>query len=277
MRGIRAIFLRNITNFLRDKMSVVFSLIMSLFFLFVFSFAVKGAGAGIDRPMNYLIAGIIIMTVFQQALHNSTNILLDLSSGFMKEIIVSPLPRWQISIGQILSSAAIAVVQGLIILTIGLVIGLALTPWSFLAMAAIMIVAGVVFGSVGLFIATLTKNSTTFQILTNVIVMPLTMMSGAYIPVTVMPRFLLPVVYLNPLTYLTAMFRYVALGLTDAPVAALVRAGIAFDMQLVIVTPMIGFFLLIVFGLVFFMLCVRRFNSADFSAVKVVTRRGGRH
>lgn len=274
MRGIYAIFSRNITNFLRDKLSLVFSLVMSLFFLFIFSFVMKGSGAAIDRPINYLIAGIIIMTVFQQALNNSTGILTDLTSGFMKEIIVSPLPRWQISIGQILSSAAIAVIQGLVILVVGLFIGLDLTPLSFVGMASVMIVAGVVFASFGLFIATLTRNSSTFQILTNIIVMPFTMLSGAYIPVTVMPKFLAPLVYINPLTYLTAMFRYVALGLGSASTETLLREGIAFNIQGVIVTPVMGSFFLLIFGLSFFMLCIRQFNSADFSAVKVAVRRG---
>jgi ABC-2 type transport system permease protein len=274
MRGIRAIFLRNITNFMRDKMSLVFSLIMSLFFLFIFSFVMKGAGAGIDRPMNYLIVGIVIMTVFQQALNNSTHILTDLTSGFMKEIIVSPLPRWQISIGQILSSAAIAVVQGQVILLLGVLIGLDVTVWSYLAMAAIMIIAGFVFASFGLFIATVTRNSTAFQILTNVIVLPFTMLSGAYIPVTVMPKFLTPVILLNPLTHLTAMFRYVALGLWSAPTDVLLRNGIAFSFQGVIVTPAAGSFFLLIFGALFFLLCVRQFNSADFSTVKVAVRRG---
>jgi ABC-2 type transport system permease protein len=251
MRGILAIFSRNITNFRRDTISLVFGLIMPLVLLFIFSFVMKGS-AGIDRPMNYLIAGIIIMTVFQQALNNSTGILVDLTSGFMKEIIVSPLPRWQISIGQILSSAAIAFLQGLFILIVGVFIGLGLSPWSFLATSGVMIVAGMVFASFGLFMATVTRNSTSFQILTNVIVLPFTMLSGAYIPVTVLPKLLAPVVYINPLTYLTAIFRYVTLGLGSAPVAVLVRQGIAFDILGMIITPMMGFVFLLIFGLVFF-------------------------
>jgi ABC-2 type transport system permease protein len=274
MRGVLAIISRNITNFRRDTLSLVFSLIMSLFFMFIFSFVMRGAGAGIDRPMSYLIAGIIIMTVFQQSLNNSTHILTDLTSGFMKEIIVSPLPRWQISIGQILSSAAIAFVQGLVILIVGVCLGLELTPLSFLAMAGIMIVAGVIFGSFGLFIATLTRNSSSFQILTNVIVLPFTMLSGAYIPLTVMPKFLAPIVLINPLTYLTAMFRYVALGLWSAPTDVLIRNGIAFVFEGMTITPVTGFFFLLAFGLLFFFLCVRQFNTADFSTVKVAVRRG---
>jgi ABC-2 type transport system permease protein len=98
MRAIKAILTRNITKFTRDKLRLFFTLLMAGFFLFIFSFVMKSVPHMIDQPMNYLISGIIIMTVFQTALNNSLNILEDISSGFMKEILVAPISRWQIAI-----------------------------------------------------------------------------------------------------------------------------------------------------------------------------------
>jgi ABC-2 type transport system permease protein len=249
---------------------------MSLFFLFVFSLVMKGAVSGIAQPMVYLIAGIVIMTVFQQALNNSTEILNDLSSGFMKEIIVSPIPRWQISLGQILSATAIACIQGCIILVAGFFLGLRISVPGFFGVLGVMLVAGLTFASMGLFLATVSRNSSTFQIAVSVVAMPLTFLSGAYIPVTVIPKFLSWVVYLNPLTHITAMFRYVTLGLHAAPVAELVREGIAFDVNGFVITPIMGFIFIVLFGSAFFLLCVRKFNSADFSSVKTAMRHGRR-
>lgn len=272
MRAILAVFSRNITNFFRDRLRVVFSLLMSFLFMFVFSFVMRGAVPGMNRPLDYLIAGVIIMTVFQQALNNSTDILNDLSSGFMKEIIVSPLPRWQIAVGQICSSTAIACIQGIIILAVSVLMGFRISIPAAFAMTGIMIVAGFTFASFGLFLATVSRNSSAFQILTNVIVMPLTFLSGAYIPVTVMPAFLNGVIILNPLTWITALFRSVALGLHGVPAATLVKEGIAFSFRGHILTPAAGFFFVLLFALVFFFLCVRKFGSADFSSVKTAFR-----
>jgi ABC-2 type transport system permease protein len=233
----------------------------------------KGASAGIAQPMNYLITGVIIMTVFQQALNNSTEILNDLASGYMKEIIVSPIARWQISIGQVLSSSIIAVSQGLIVFVAGLFMGLRLDFLACVEMVGIMAVTGLTFGSLGLFLATLAWNSSAFQILTTVVVMPLTFLSGAYIPTTVMPKFLSVIVWLNPLTYVTSVFRYVTMGMERLPVSDLVKSGVAFDVLGFVVTPVMGFFLIIAIGLAFFVLCVAKFNSADFSTVKVFRHR----
>jgi ABC-2 type transport system permease protein len=273
MRAIKAILVRNLTNFTRDKLRFLLTILMSVFFLFVFSFVMKSAAQGIAQPMNYLITGIIIMSVFQAGMSNSMNIIEDISSGFMKEILVSPITRWQISIGQILSSTAIAVLQGIVILVMGLFMGLQLDPVHFVEMTGIMILVGITFSSMGLYLATLVKSSTSFQILTSLAMIPLTFLSGAYIPTTVMPDFLRPVIFLNPLTYTTAAFRYVALKMEDLPVAALVKSGVAFNIHGFVVLPYLALFIVLAMGMIFFTLCVQQFNKADFSRVKAF--RGG--
>lgn len=269
MKKTTAILRRNLLNFSRDKIRFVSSFVMSFFFLFVFSFVMKSSVVSkISQPMNYLVCGVIIMTVFQQAINNSTAILDDIANGFMKEILVAPISRYEISIGQILSSSVIAVVQGLIILISGMFLGLRLDALHLIGTIGIMAVAGVTFGSIGLFIATVSKGSSAFQILSAVLVMPLTFLSGAYIPTTIMPGFLLPIVYLNPLTYITSIFRFITMHMENIPAAQLVKEGVAYDIGGFVVMPQLGLLIIVAIGLCFFALCVRKFNRADFSCVK---------
>jgi ABC-2 type transport system permease protein len=269
MRAIKAIFIRNLTNFIRDRTRFIFTILMAVFFLFIFSFAMKSAAIGIANPINYLISGIIIMSVFQTALNNSMNIIEDISSGFMREILVSPISRWQISIGQILSSSVIAVLQGLIIVIVGLFMGLQTDPVHFIEMIGVMILVGVTFSSIGLFLATLAKSSATFQVIVTVLVLPLTLLSGALIPTTTMPSFLLPLVFINPMTYTTSIFRYVSLRMEGLSAAQLIKAGVAFNIYGFTALPYFSLILIVVIGMLFLFLCVSRFNKADFSTVKV--------
>ena len=268
MRAIKAILSRNLLNFVRDKMRFFFTIFMSVFFLFIFSFVMKTAAVGIENPMNYLISGIIIMTIFQASLNNSMGILEDISNGYMKEILVAPIARWQISIGQILSSTILSILQGLIVIIMGLFMGLNVDFPHFAEMTGVMVLVGITFSSMGLYLATLARNSTTFQLLISVVAMPLTFLSGAYIPTTVMPAFLRPIVYLNPLTYTTAAFRYVVLKMEGLSAAALIKAGVAYDILGFTVMPYFGLLMILAMGIVFFALCVSRFNKADFSRVK---------
>jgi ABC-2 type transport system permease protein len=273
MRAIRAILIRNLTAFSRDKIRFFSTLLMSGFFLFIFSFVMKSSPVNIPRPMNYLISGIIIMTVFQTALNNSMNIIEDVSSGFMKEILVAPITRWQISMGQIASFAMISVAQGMLIIIAGLFLGLQLDVLHFGEMFIVMAMVGVTFASMGLFLATLSKNSSTFQVMISVIAMPLMFVSGAYIPTTVLPKSISAIVYLNPLTYTTSAFRFIALRMDGASEASLLQAGVAFNIGGFIVTPLIALAIVASIGALFFGLCVRQFNKADFSRVKVLRHR----
>ena len=276
MRAIQAILVRNLIKLFRDKMRFFFTLFMSGFLLFTFSFVMKSAVAGLAHPMNYLISGIVIMMVFQSALNNSMGILEDISSGFMKEILVAPIARWQISVGQVLSSTVIATLQGVLVLVLGFFLGLRLDPFHFLLMVTLMLLVGLTFSSLGLYLAALAKESTTFQVLISVVTMPLTFLSGAYIPTTVLPSILRPVVYLNPLTYATSMFRYAALHMESMSTADLLKSGVAFDIHGFVVLPMDGVFITLAIGAVFFALCVRQFRKADFSRVTVFKRGGHR-
>lgn len=269
MRTIRAILTRNLVKLMRSRTRLFSTIFMSVLFLFIFSFVMKSAAAGLDHPMNYLISGIIIMTVFQAALNNSMNILEDISNGFMKEILVAPIGRWQIAIGEILSSAIIAVTQGLIIIIMGLFMGLRIDPLHFLLMVILMCMVGVTFSSIGLYLAALAKESTSFQLLVMLVTFPLTFLSGAYIPTMVLPEILRPIVYLNPLTYTTALFRFVTLRMEALSQTALIKAGVAFNVHGFVVTPLFGAGIVLAMGSIFFVLCVRQFVRADFSRVKV--------
>jgi ABC-2 type transport system permease protein len=273
MRPILALLERNLLKLLRNRMRLFMNLFMSGLFLFIFSFIMRSTGMGLPNPMNYLIAGIIIMTVFQSSLSNSMNILEDISSGFMKEILVAPISRSQIAIGHILSSALISVFQGIVIVVIGLFMGLHLSLWHGIQMVGVMIVVGLTFSSMGLYLATITRESSNFQLLVTLVSFPLTFLSGAYIPTMALPEILAPIVYLNPLTYTTALFRYVTLQMENLTTADLVRNGVAFDLNGFIVTPWMSFLMIFVIFVLFFYLCVRQFSSADFSKVKTFKRR----
>jgi ABC-2 type transport system permease protein len=269
IRPIKAIVIRSLIKLSRDKMRLFFTLFMSGLFLFIFSFVTRSAVAGLSHPMNYLISGIIIMTVFQTSLNNSMNILDDIANGFMKEILVAPIKRWQIALGHIISSTIVSVFQGLIIIIAGFFMGLQFDWFHGTVMFILMCLVGLTFSSLGLYLASVTKESANFQFLITLVSIPLTFLSGAYIPTVAIPKILSMVIYLNPLTYTTAAFRSVTLHLENMPLPDLIKAGVAFNLNGFVITPGMSAALVAVMGIVFFTFCVNRFNSTDFSKVKI--------
>lgn len=164
-----------------------------------------------------------------------------------------------------------------ILLSVGLLFSLFLPQDTINALSDFLgLVAATAFSAVGLFLTTVSRNSPTFQTLSSMIMMPLTFVSGAYIPTTVMPKLLLPIVYLNPLTYTTSAFRFIALHAYTLTTEEMVNQGIAFSIGGFVITPLIGLAITVLIGVFFFILCVHKFNRADFSSIKVSTgMRGG--
>jgi len=266
MKTIFALWLRNIKAFARDRTRMVFSVIFPFFFIYVFSSVFKNEF--IENPISYMLAGVIISDVFDFSLRISSSTIDDMASGFMKEVLVSPVARLTVAAGQFLSSATISTLQGLLILVVGFFIGFRVTSLlTIFFIVLIMIFVGLVFSGFGLFLATNTKNIQTFQVVTMAITMPMTFISGAYIPFSLLPRTLVYIGYLNPMTYAVALFRATALEKLAMPHTELIKEELAFQLGGVVITPVMSMFILLAFGLLFLVLSTLSFVNTDFSKI----------
>jgi ABC-2 type transport system permease protein len=117
MRIVAAIWFRNVKLFIRNRVQLVLMLIMPFFYLYLLSSAF--AITSVTNPVHYVLAGIVIIVVFQTSLNIATSTIEDIVSGYMKEVLVSPVKRIQIAAGQMLASATIATFQGIMILITG--------------------------------------------------------------------------------------------------------------------------------------------------------------
>jgi ABC-2 type transport system permease protein len=269
MRVIHALWVRNLKAFIRNKPAFIFNLIFPFFFIFVFGEIFRNDF--IENPITFMLAGIIIATVFDSSFRVSSNTIDDMTSGFMKEVLVSPVSRLTISVGQFLSSATVATVQGMIIFTVGFFIGLRITtPMTVILAILAMILVGLVFAGFGLLIATKAKNIQTFQAVSIAITMPMTFISGAYIPFSMLPDALRWVGYFNPMTYAVALFRAITLEKLDLPMSELVQEQLAFEIGRVTIGPIGALGILVVFGAVFILLSTLTFVKVDFSRMNRV-------
>ncbi|MDK2808966.1 MAG: type transport system permease protein [Clostridiales bacterium] len=266
MNTIVALWIRGLKAFVRNRTGLIFSLIFPLFFVYVFGAIFKNDF--IDNPIAYMLSGVIITTVFENSLNMASSTVDDMVSGFMKEVLVSPAKRIEVAIGQLLSAATVSTIQGIMVLLIGIPIGIRFTSWitPFYILAS-MICIGMVFSGVGLYMATKVRNGQTFQIVKTAVTMPLTFLSGAYIPLSLLPNMLKYVAYCNPMTYATAFFRMIVLEKTNLTNVELLKEGLAISIQGFVVTPFMTFLIILFIGAVFITLATRSFIRTDFSRI----------
>lgn len=264
MNTIIALWKRGLKAFVRNKTGLIFSLVFPFFFVYVFGAIFKNDF--IENPIAYMLSGVIITTVFEGALNLASTTVDDMVSGFMKEVLVSPAKRISVAIGQLLSAATVSTLQGLMILVIGMFTGIKFSTWiTPLWVLLAMICVGLVFSGVGLYMATRVRNGQTFQIIKTAITMPLTFLSGAYIPIDMLPGALKVVSYFNPMTYATAFFRMIVLEKTHLSNAELVKEGLAININGFVVVPALSFVIIMAVGAIFLILATRSFVKTDFS------------
>jgi ABC-2 type transport system permease protein len=266
MNTVFTLWKRGLKAFVRNKTALIFSLIFPFFFVYVFGAIFKNDF--IENPIAYMLSGVVITTVFESALSLASSTVDDMVSGFMKEVLVSPVRRVAVAAGQLLSAATVSTVQGILILVIGLFLGIKFTTWVTPVYVLIaMICIGLVFSGVGLFLATIVKSGQTFQIIKMVVTMPLTFLSGAYIPLSLLPNELRFISYFNPMTYATAFFRMIVLEKSHLSPTELVQEGLAIDINGFIVTPIMSLGIILLIGVLFLMLSTISFVRTDFSRI----------
>jgi len=259
MHVIAALWVRNLKVFIRNRTALFFSLVLPFFFVFVFS--------GIFGSASMMLAGIIVATVFDASIRISSNTIDDMTGGFMKEVLVSPVPRVAVALGQFASSATVGTAQGLLIYTIGFTMGLRpASPATVVVAVLFMIFVGFVFAGLGLLIASKAKNMQAFQAVSMAITMPMTFISGAYIPLAALPTILQWIGRINPMTYAVHFFRHAIMDTRgDHEQALLIAEQEILSFGALTITPALALPILAAFGVAFLLLSTATFARLDFS------------
>ncbi|MFB6075217.1 MAG: ABC transporter permease [Haloarculaceae archaeon] len=241
MRGtnvaaIYVLWLREMKRFVRSKSRVASTLALPFLFLVGFWFGFRSIqlpGAGGVDYLQYLVPGIVGMTMLFSASFGGISVLFDRQFGFLKEILVTPVDRVSIALGRVVGSTTTAVIQGVLLLVVAVAIGFRPVSWLGLVPAVgFMVLIGATFIGVGLAFASRIDDFQAFNLLFNFLLFPLLFLSGAIYPVSNFPAPLQYVTYLNPLTYGIDGLRGVLAGVsTFSPVldfAAMVGFALLF-------------------------------------------------
>jgi ABC-2 type transport system permease protein len=164
----------------------------------------------------YIFPGIIGMTLLFTSVFSGISVIWDREFGFFKEIMVAPVSRTSIVIGKALGSGTSALIQGSILLPLSFLVGVHLSPVSFVILLPSMILISIGLVCIGLLIASLITSMEGFNFIMSLVIMPMFFTSGALFPLTSAPGWLRDFSYLNPLTYGVDVLRWGTFGGTGS-------------------------------------------------------------
>jgi len=180
---------------------VIFGILLPLFLFLAFS-------VGRSLPLNFLIAGLISMTVFFASTSVSPAIApWEGQMRTLERLISCPIDEKTIILGDIIASMTFGVSISAVPILIGVVIGL--IPSNPVVLLLGIIASAFCFSCLGLlFSAYPTNLPSTVMMISSLIRFPLIFISGIFIPVSEMPEWSRILAYLSPLTYFTDIARY---------------------------------------------------------------------
>ncbi|MBN1275514.1 ABC transporter permease [Candidatus Woesearchaeota archaeon] len=240
--AVYVMWLRQLKRFWRSKPRVIGGLAQPLLFLFALGmgFGPVYAAAGQGDYLQFLIPGIIAMSILFTAMFNGIEVIWDRQFGFLKETLVAPVSRTAIMLGKTLGGATVAVLQGIVVLCLSLLFGYRpASVGSVLLGLVFMTLIALLFASFGIAIASKMRDMHGFQLIMNFLIMPIFFLSGALFPLDGLPKAIGTVTTLDPLTYGVDGLRGALTGLNHY--SLLLDLGVM--AALVIITTLIGAYL----------------------------------
>ena len=214
-RSIWVIAYREFLRFIQDRPRMFSSFTMPLLFLVIF-----GAGFGrlIGQMMpgvdyiQFMYPGILAMTVLMTSVMSGVSIVWDREFGFLKEVLVSPLNRSGVLAGKAIGAAAIAIIQGTIMLVLAPILNVPIDLGTVLSLLPLLLILSLSLSGLGLLIGARMRSQQGFQILMQLVIFPMMFLSGIFFPITGVTTWLEVLSKINPVTYGIDAIRQVFLG-----------------------------------------------------------------
>ena len=215
MNAVYILWLRQFKRYIRSPARLVASLAQPMMFLIALGFGLGSifARAGQGSYIQFLVPGIVAMSIIFSSIFSGMEMLWDRQFGFLKETLVAPVPRFAIMLGRVAGGATTAMIQGAIVLVISLAFGFRPNNWLVVPEAlAVMLLISLLFSAFGMVVGSKMTDMQAFPLIMNFIVMPLFFLSGAMFPLRGLPKAMLVVATADPLSYGVDALRQLLIG-----------------------------------------------------------------
>ncbi|HVW79402.1 MAG TPA: ABC transporter permease [Mycobacteriales bacterium] len=205
LRAIAIVWQRDMVRTVGDPARLISTLLQPLLFLFVLgaglSAAVRGGTGGADYK-TFLFPGVLITGILFTAVFSAISIVWDREFGFLREMLVAPIASSSIVVGKCLGGATIATVQSVLIIALAGAVHVPYRAGLMFGLLGVVFITSFTMTAFGLVLAARVKSVQTLMPLVNMLLMPLTFMSGSLYPLGPgAPQWLDIVARYNPLSY----------------------------------------------------------------------------
>lgn len=230
--GVYAIWLREVKRSLRDKGQLVGGVSRPLMWVLILGIGLnpyfRGEVYGEVRfviPYTYLqfiFPAVIVLNILYTSIQSAVSLIWDREFGFLREVMVSPMPRNLILLGKVLGGSTTAVIHGCMVLAVARFVEVNILWTDVLQAIGLMFALSFGLTSFGIVIANYIRGFEGFGVFSNAVILPLYFTASSVFPLdpaltraqtlVVYPEWLVILVEWNPLTYAVDAMRGILIG-----------------------------------------------------------------
>ena len=219
-RDIGLLFQRSITQLLRNPVWVIVGFSTPILYLALFTPLLRHlAGAGglpTGNVLDEFLPGILSLLAFASGLGPGYSTIFELKDGVIERFRVTPASRFAILTGPILATMVMMFVFDAVVVAVGAGFGFSV-HWAGLAvLAALLGLLLIIVAAWSIATALVTKEISGFAAITNGINLPVLLLAGVLLPISLGPTWMRDLAHFNPLYYLVQASRVLASGTLTA-------------------------------------------------------------
>ena len=232
--GLNTLIMREVGRFFSVyRQTVLPGLITSALYIAIFGFTLEQRISeiqGVSYTL-YILPGLIMMNTLTNATANTSSSMLQMKLlQQLPDILTAPLSGFEISLAYIIGGIVRGVVNGIMVLILGIVL-VGMPVKDLLGTLTFIFLVSWAFSSMGLLLGQLADSWDQLSIMQNFFLTPLSFLGGVFYSIKMLPDWAQILSYINPIYYMINGIRYTILGVSDSPVS--VSYGMAFLLTIV--------------------------------------------
>jgi ABC-2 type transport system permease protein len=215
------LFGRELRVTLREPVWIFFGLFQPICFLLLFAPLLDGLAQTPGFPaggaLNVFTPGLLILMGMYGAAFVGFGLIADLRAGVIERLRVTPVSRLALLLGRALRDMLVLIVQSVLLILAAWPLGLHIEPLGILISLGLVALIGLALAACSYALALLLKSEDALAPTINFFVLPLQLLSGITLPLSLAPQWIRSVSAFNPLSYAVDAARALFNGLYQDP------------------------------------------------------------
>jgi ABC-type multidrug transport system, permease component len=214
MRTIRdtwLIYERSLTLSLRNPVWVIMGIIQPILYLLLFGPLLTNIARMPGFPpggaFNVFVPGILVMTALFGSGFVGFGLCDEMREGVVERMVVTPMSRMAMLLGRSLRDVSLLLAQALLLVVLSIPFGLELNFGGVAVGFALLALIGLMMSPVSYMLALVLKSEDSLAPVVNGVALPLLLLSGVMLPMSLAPDWLQTVARFNPLYHAVAAMR----------------------------------------------------------------------